>query len=80
MENDNAGVATEVWVLFRFELGISVSEGLFPLGVFDTREKAEIALARNYEDTLENYENENIPDLFYIKSSHLCDITVPNST
>lgn len=79
MENNKDEFATEVWVLFRVSLSTNLNDGLWPLGVFDTREQAEIGLARNYTDEVETYDDGNIPDVFYIKPAHLCK-PVPKST
>lgn len=79
MENNNVKEAKEVWVLLSFSLGMSVAEGLYTLGVYETHEKAQIALARHYEDFLEDNDEEQVSGVYFIKSTHLCDI-VPKSS
>ncbi len=79
MKDNSSKVATEVWVLLGYSLGINIDEGLYALGVFETHEKAQIALARHYENMVSENDPEDISDLYYIKSTHLCDV-VPKST
>lgn len=78
MSNNNNEYVTEVWVLYRVSLGTNLNEGLWPLGVFESLNDAQIALAGYYSDEVENYDDGNIPEVFYIKSTHLCK-PVPKS-
>ncbi len=61
----------DVWVLIQVSLGISTNEGMFPIGVYESQDEAEIALARTYADLVDDYDGEQIADVFYVRQSKL---------